>query len=229
MTSHRESADITAVISALTHTNITTKKAALSTLKTSLDTEQALVDSERDNLHAHRVKVSSMIDNLTSQQDGEEYTVLDSQGVFTAAEKTAILADVAALQAPVAPTVYAPTADNEDTAIAQTDKLVLIKHVQLSGLTATLPSANLVNGQQIVIKNYQIADGSQQGDPSPEYFITVRPASGQSPPHKIDYKFDTLIIGANSIASGDYSSPNESCRLVWLAVDASWIDTADGY
>ena len=124
--------------------------------------------------------------------------------------------------------MYAPTNNDEDVTILQTDKLVLIKHVQLTGLTATLPSANLVNGQQVVIKNYQIGDGSQQA-PGSEYFITVRPASGQSPPHKIDYKFDSLEIQANSAASGDYSSPNESCRLVWVAADASWVDLADNF
>lgn len=227
MTSHRESADISAVITALTHTNISTKKDALNVLKTALDSEQTLVDTERDNLHAHRQKVLSMISNLTSQQDGEEYTVLDSQGVFSAAEKTQVLADILALQTPVVPTVYAPTADNEDVTILQTDKLVLIKHVQLTGLTATLPSANLVNGQVVIIKNYQIGDGSQQN--LDEFKITVRPASGQSPPHKIDYKFDTLEINANGAASGDYGNPNESCRLVWVSADASWIDLADNF
>ena len=149
MTTHRESASITAVIAGLSHTNITTKKSALETLKSALDVEQVLVDGELANLHAHREKVSGMIANLTNTQDAEEYTVQDAQGVFSAAEKTQVLADIVALQAehPANPiTVYENLSNNDDIPILASDKIVLVKHDQVTGLVCTLPS-DADNGQ----------------------------------------------------------------------------------
>ena len=233
MTTHRESSSITAVIAALSHTNISTKKAALETLKSALDTEQALVDDELANLHSHREKVSSMISNLTSTQDAEEYTVMDAQGVFSAAEKTQILADVVALQAhhPSNPiTVYENLSNNDDIPILASDKIVLVKHDQVTGLVCTLPS-DATNGQVIVIKNYHIGDGSGGGGGGGgSYVITVRPAQSQTPSHKIDYKFDTLELNASSSsASGVMDSENEATRLIWYDLDKSWISLQDAY
>ena len=230
MTTHRESVSITAVIDALSHTNITTKKSALETLKTALDTEQALVDDELANLHAHREKVTGMITNLTNTQDGEEYTVLDAQGVFSAAEKTQILADVLALQSehPSNPiTVYENLSNNDDLPILASDKIVLVKHDQVTGLVCTLPS-DASNGQIIVIKNYMIGDGSGGGN----YIITVRPAQSQTPSHQIDYKYDSLELKCSTVAGGVgslMSDENEAARLLWYDLDKTWISLQDAY
>ena len=125
---------------------------------------------------------------------------------------------------PSAPTVYENLSNNDDVPIFRSDKVVLIKHDQVTGLTATLPS-DAQNGQNVVIKNYHIGDGSGLGD----YKITVRPAQGQTPAHKIDYKFDTLELKASSYASGLMSDENEAARLMWYALDATWISLQDAY
>ena len=85
--------------------------------------------------------------------------------------------------------------------------------------------ADAQNGQIFVVKNYQIGDGSQGGN----YIITLRPAQGQSPAHKIDYKFDTLELKASTIASGLMSDENECARLLWYAPDATFISLQDAY
>ena len=227
MTTHRESADITAVIAALTHTSVSTKKAVLTTLMTSLDSEQGIVDSERQNLHEHKGTVQGMIDHLTVVQDGEEYTVSAAgSGVFTAAEKTQILADVVSLQAPVTPTVIANLSDNDNIALFHTDKIVLIQHDSVTGLTATLPSSGMLHGQIITIKNAHYGDASQGGN----FIVTVVPAPGQSPTHTIDGKFTSLELKASTVAPNSLmSDENECSRLLWDSIMTTWWSIQDAY
>ena len=147
-------------------------------------------------------------------------------GVFSSAEKTAILADVTALEAyhPATPVVYENLSTNANVQILATDRFVLIKHDQVEGITVTLPS-DAVNGQIIAVKNYHIGDASQGGN----YIITVVPASGQTPTHVIDYKYSSLELKASTIASGLLSDVNETVRLMWYALDASWICSNDSF
>ena len=72
--------------------------------------------------------------------------------------------------------------------------------------------------RHVVIKNYQIGDGSNQllGD---DYLITVRPAQNQTPTHTIDGKFTSLTLNATSDASGALTGVNEACRLMWESVN----------
>jgi uncharacterized membrane-anchored protein YhcB (DUF1043 family) len=223
MTNHRSSTDaqFDTHLGTLTESTIDAKITAWEALQTDLGGEKTEVEGHRSQVFKHRKKVADMLEDLDTLKSYAQVGI-------TQAQLDAVIADVTALQAPTAVTVYTPTSNNQDTQILQSDKVVLIKFVQLQGLTATLPSTGLVDGQQIVIKCYHVGDGSQQ-DIGVDYLITVRPASGQTPAHKIDYKFDSLTLNANSLASGDYASPNEACRLIWNAADASWIDCADNY
>ena len=82
MSVHRESANIDAVIVALTHSSVSTKKTVLTTLLAALDTEQTLVNTERSNLQAHRSKVTGIIDNLEIVSDAVEYTVSSTSGTL---------------------------------------------------------------------------------------------------------------------------------------------------
>ena len=81
------------------------------------------------------------------------------------------------------------------------------------------------NGQIITVKNYHIGTVG----PSDDFKITVRPAQGQTPAHKLDYKFDTLELLASSSASTLMDSPNEAAKLVFYALDATWITVQDAY
>ena len=113
---------------------------------------------------------------------------------------------------------------NANVQILATDRFVLIKHDQVEGITVTMPS-DAVNGQIITVKNYMIGDGSQGGN----YIITVLPAPNQIVPHVIDYKYSSLELKASTIATGLLSDLNETVRLMWYALDASWICSNDSY
>ena len=86
----------------------------------------------------------------------------------------------------------------------------------------------MLHGQIIVIKNYQIGDGSEQS--GNDFLITVRPAQNQTPTHTIDGKFTSLTLNATSDASGALTgTPNEACRLMWESVNKTWIALNDAY
>lgn len=82
MSVHRESADITAVISGLTHTSVSTKKTALNTLLSDLNTEQGLVNTERTNLQTHRDLVTGLITDLDVVGSAVEYTTVAGSGTL---------------------------------------------------------------------------------------------------------------------------------------------------
>ena len=82
MTTHRESADISGVISGLTHTSVSSKKTVLSSLLADLNTEQSHVNTERTNLQTHREQDTGMIGNLTVVSDAVEYTVSAGSGTL---------------------------------------------------------------------------------------------------------------------------------------------------
>ena len=128
--------------------------------------------------------------------------------------------------------VYDNLSDNDDLPILSTDRIVLVRHSEKQGIVCTLPSSGMLHGQIIVIKNYQIGDGSNQ-DPfaSPEvnFLITVRPAQNQTPAHSIDGKFTSLTLNASSDASGALEGVNEACRLMWESVNKTWIALNDAY
>ena len=121
-------------------------------------------------------------------------------------------------------TVYDTLSNNDDVPILASDKIVLIKHDQVTGLTATLPS-NASHGQILLVKNYHVGDASQGGN----YIITVRPAQSQSPAHKIDYKFDSIELKVSTVASGLLSDTNECARLLWYDNDKTWVTLNDAY
>ena len=164
------------------------------------------------------------------QNDGTA-TILDmdtrsSGGVFSSAEKTAIQDSVTALEGyhPVTPTVYENLSTNANVQILATDRFVLIKHDQVEGITVTMPS-DAVNGQIITVKNYHVGNASQGGN----YIITVLPAPNQIVPHVIDFKYSSLELKASTVASGLLSDLNETVRLMWYALDASWICSNDSF
>ena len=125
---------------------------------------------------------------------------------------------------PFGPTVYENLTNGDDVQIQSSDKVILIKHDQVENLTVTMPS-DAQNGQVFVVKNFHIGDASQGGN----YVITVRPAQGQNPAHKIDYKYDTLELKASIYAGGLMSDENEAARLMWYALDATFISLQDAY
>ena len=150
------------------------------------------------------------------------------QSVFSASEKTAIQASVTALEGkhPITPSVYENLTNGDNVQILNTDTIALIKHDQVENLTVTMP-ADAQTGQIIAVKNYHIGDGSQGGN----YVITLVPAPGQSPnAHKMDYKFDSLELKASTVAGGGLlSDVNETVRLMWYSLDATWISLNDAY
>ena len=86
----------------------------------------------------------------------------------------------------------------------------------------------MLHGQIIVIKNYQIGDGSEQS--GNDFLITVRPAQNQTPTHTIDGKFTSLTLNATSDASGALTgTPNEACRLMWESINKTSIALNDAY
>ena len=129
--------------------------------------------------------------------------------------------------------VYDNLSDNDDLPILSTDRIVLVRHSEKQGLVCTLPSSGMLHGQIIVIKNYQIGDGSNQdafASPPVDYLITVRPAQNQTPAHTIDGKFTNLTLNASHDAgSGALEGVNEACRLMWESVNKTWIALNDAY
>ena len=224
MSNHRASTDaqFDAHLATLTETTLDAKIAAWTALQTDLDGEKTEVDGNRSQVSKHRKKVADMLEDLATLKSYASAV----QGEVTQAELDAVIADVTALQAgsTVTPTVVEHLSDNDDIAILATDSIVLVKHDQKTGLVCTLPS-DAANGKIIVIKNYHIGDASQGGN----YIVTVRPAQGQTPAHKIDYKFDSLELKASTIASGLMSDENEAARLMYYNLDRTWISLQDAY
>ncbi len=169
------------------------------------------------------------------QNDGSA-TIVDMDtrltAVFSVAEKTAILADVATLQTahPVTPVVIENLSDDDDIAIAASSRVVFIKHTEVYGLIATLPASGVANGHTIYIKNMQVGDEPVQGwGSSNGHAVKVRPAQGQSPSHTLDFRFEELILEPSSSTGATMSSENEACRLVYLSASKTWIATTDAY
>jgi len=124
--------------------------------------------------------------------------------------------------------VFDNISDNDDLPIASTDRIVLVRHSEKTGIVCTLPSSGMLHGQIIVIKNLQIGDGSEQS--GNDFLITVRPAQNQTPTHTIDGKFTSLTLNATSDASGALTgTPNEACRLMWESINKTWIALNDAY
>ena len=146
MTSHRDITDIEPVIAALSHTNITSKKAKLQILKTALDVEQTAIDTQRTNLHAHRGRVNDMISNLGNTEDASEYTVQDAGGLFTAAEKAQALSDIISKQDELTQENYAiPTTGTVSFSGADQWKNTVDQGTRMSGeidvsFTSTVPT-----------------------------------------------------------------------------------------
>ena len=154
------------------------------------------------------------------------------QSVFSASEKTALEASVTALQTahPITPVVIENLSDDDDIAITATDRVVFIKHTELFGLICTLPSSGVANGHTLYLKNLQIGDDPIQGwGSSNGHAVKVRPAQGQNPAHKIDFRFDELILEPSSSTGVTMATENEACRLVWLSASNSWIATGEAY
>ena len=113
----------------------------------------------------------------------------------------------------------------ENVQISKNDTIALIKHDQVENLTIVMPP-DAENGKIICVKNFHIGDGSQGGN----YIITVIAAPFQTPTnHVIDYKYSSLELKASTVASGLLSDVNETVRLMWYALDASWIPLNDSY
>ena len=158
--------------------------------------------------------------------------------MFSVAEKTQILTDVASLQTahPITPVIIENLSDNTDIAIAASSRVVFIKHTELYGLIATLPSTGMANGMTVYIKNMQVGDEPVQGWGSANgHAVKVRPAQGQSPSHTIDFRFDELILEPSSSTGATMTTENEACRLVYLSGDGTqqdpptWVATLDAY
>ena len=148
------------------------------------------------------------------------------QSVFSASEKNAIQASVTALEGkhPITPSVYENLTNGDNVQILNTDTIALIKHDQVENLTVIMP-ADAQTGQIIAVKNYHIGNASQGGN----YVITLVPAPGQSPTHVIDYKYSSLELKASTVASGLLSDVNETVRLMWYGLDATWISLNDAF
>ena len=157
------------------------------------------------------------IDPISIDLDAAELDIVDHETRITAIETISGVV------------VYDNLSDNDDLPILSTDRIVLVRHDEKTGIVCTLPSSGMLHGQIIVIKNLQIGDGSNQllGD---DYLITVRPAQNQTPTHTIDGKFTSLTLNATSDASGALTgTPNEACRLMWESVNKTWIALNDAY
>ena len=116
--------------------------------------------------------------------------------------------------------------DNANVDVLVTDKVLLIKHDEKTGITCTMPASGMTQGQIISIKNMQFGDGSNQ----PDMTITVRPAQNQTPAHFIDFGFTSLTLNASSDAPGGaLVGVNEACRLMWESNGYTWIALNDAY
>ena len=124
--------------------------------------------------------------------------------------------------------VVSGLSDNDNIDILATDKIVLMKHDESTGITCTMPASGMTHGQIITIKNSQFGDGSNQG--FNDYKITVRPAQNQTPAHTIDFSFTQLELNCTSDSPGGaLSGVNEACRLMWESTQNSWITLNDAY
>ena len=156
------------------------------------------------------------IDPISIDLDAAEVDIADHETRITAIETISGVV------------VYDNLSDNDDLPILSTDRIVLVRHDEKTGIVCTLPSSGMLHGQIIVIKNYQIGDGSEQS--GNDFLITVRPAQNQTPAHTIDGKFTSLTLNATSDASGALTgTPNEACRLMWESINKTWIALNDAY
>ena len=156
------------------------------------------------------------IDPISIDLDAAEVDIADHETRITAIETISGVV------------VYDNLSDNDDLPILSTDRIVLVRHDEKTGIVCTLPSSGMLHGQIIVIKNLQIGDGSEQS--GNDFLITVRPAQNQTPTHTIDGKFTSLTLNATSDASGALTgTPNEACRLMWESVNKTWIALNDAY
>lgn len=170
-------------------------------------------------------------------QNDESCTIIDMNsrtqpGVFSGAEKTQILADVVTLQTahPITPRVVEPVNDDDEINILATDRLVFVKHSEVSGLICTLPSTGMANGMTVYIKNLQTGSNPQRGwGSSPAHAVKVRPAQGQNPAHTLDFRFSELTLEPSDSVGNALDNENESCRLVWLSSSNTWCQTSDSY
>ena len=156
------------------------------------------------------------IDPISIDLDAAEVDIADHETRITAIETISGVV------------VYDNLSDNDDLPILSTDRIVLVRHDEKTGIVCTLPSSGMLHGQIIVIKNLQIGDGSEQS--GNDFLITVRPAQNQTPAHTIDGKFTSLTLNATSDASGALTgTPNEACRLMWESINKTWIALNDAY
>lgn len=172
-------------------------------------------------------------------QNDENCTIIDMDsrtqpGVFSSAEKTAIQASVIELQTahPVTPRIVENLSDNDEIAITASDRLVFVKHSEVSGLICTLPSSGMANGHTVYIKNLQIGSNPQRGWGSAVHAVKVRPATNQTPIHTIDFRFTELTLEPSNSVGIAMDNENESCRLVWLenvSGGGTWCQTSDSY
>ena len=118
------------------------------------------------------------IDPISIDLDAAEVDIADHETRITAIETISGVV------------VYDNLSDNDDLPILSTDRIVLVRHSEKQGIVCTLPSSGMLHGQIIVIKNYQIGDGSNQllGD---DYLITVRPAQNHAHHRREVYEPDT--------------------------------------
>ena len=154
-------------------------------------------------------------------------------GVFSAAEKVAIQADVTALQTahPITPVVIENLSANDNTTLQATDRVVFFKHSQVHGLICTLPASGVANGHTIYIKNLQTGSSPVRGWGSgggSGHAIKVVPGDAA---HKIDIRFDEIILEPSSSTGVAMENENEACRLVWLSgtTPPTWVQTSDSY
>ena len=172
----------------------------------------------------------------THVQNDNAVTILDMDsrgagGVFSAAEKVAILADVATLQTahPITPVVIENLSNNDNTTLQATDRVVFFKHSELYGLICTLPSSGVANGHTIYIKNLQTGSNPVRGwgnSGGSGHAIKVVPGDAA---HKIDMRFDEITLEPSNSTGVAMDNENESARLVWLSASSTWVQTSDSY
>ena len=155
------------------------------------------------------------IDPISVDLDAAEVEIDDHETRITSLEAAGV-------------TIVENLVDNNNIDILSTDKIVLVKHDEKTGITCTMPASGMTHGQIISIKNAQFGDGSNT--PGSEYLITVRPAQNQTPAHTIDFGFTSITLNAaNEAPGGALSGVNEACRLMWENNAKSWIALNDAY
>ena len=155
------------------------------------------------------------VDPISVDLDAAEVEIDDHETRITALEAAGV-------------TIVSGLVDNANVDVLVTDKVLLIKHDEKTGITCTMPASGMTQGQIISIKNMQFGDGSNQGNI--DMTITVRPAQNQTPAHFIDFGFTSLTLNASSDAPGGaLVGVNEACRLMWESNGYTWIALNDAY